>query len=55
MVSANVERTVEATRQAVADLRTLIKWIKENKNGPLILIGISLGGVITNLTSLVEP
>ncbi|EEL93421.1 hypothetical protein bcere0030_25620 [Bacillus cereus AH1273] len=55
MVSANIERTVEATRQGVADLRTLIKWIKANKNGPLILIGISLGGVITNLTSLVEP
>lgn len=54
MVSANIERTVQATRQAVADLRTLIKWIKANKNGPLILIGISLGGVITNLTALVE-
>ena len=54
MVSANIERTVQATRQAVADLRALIKWIKANKNGPLILIGISLGGFITNLTSLVE-
>ncbi|QWG31432.1 alpha/beta hydrolase (plasmid) [Bacillus mycoides] len=55
MVSAHIERTVQATRQAVADLRTLIKWIKANKKGPLILIGISLGGFITNLTALVEP
>ncbi len=31
MVSANIERTVQATRQAVADLRALIKWIKTNK------------------------
>ena len=54
MVSANIERTVQATKQAVADLRALIKWIKTNKNGPLILIGISLGGFITNLISLVE-
>lgn len=34
MVSANVERTVEATRQAVADLRTLIEWIKKIKMVP---------------------
>ena len=54
MVSANIERTLQATRQAVADLRALIKWIKANKKGTLILIGISLGGFITNLTSLVE-
>ncbi|WP_336974568.1 alpha/beta hydrolase [Bacillus thuringiensis] len=55
MISANVERTVEASQQAVADLRALIHWIKENKKGPVILIGISLGGFITNLTTLVEP
>ena len=34
MVSANIERTLQATRQAVADLRALIKWIKANKRGP---------------------
>lgn len=34
MVSANIERTVQATRQAVADLRALIKWIKANKMVP---------------------
>ncbi|HEK9103472.1 TPA: alpha/beta hydrolase [Bacillus pseudomycoides] len=55
MISANVERTVEASQQAVADLRGLIHWLKENKKGQVILIGISLGGFITNLTALVEP
>lgn len=54
MVSANMERTVQASRQAVMDLRALIQWIKVNKSGPVILIGISLGGFITNLTALVE-
>ncbi len=32
----------------------MINWIKRNKKGPVILIGISLGGFITNLTALVE-
>lgn len=55
MVSANIERTVQSTQQAVVDLRTLINWIKTYKEGPIVLIGISLGGFITNLTALVEP
>nr|WP_193352109.1 alpha/beta hydrolase family protein [Bacillus bingmayongensis] len=55
MVSANIERTVQASRQAVVDLRALIHWIKANRSGRIILIGISLGGFITNLTALVEP
>ncbi len=55
MVSANIDRTVKSTQQAVVDLRTLIQWIKANKKGPVILIGVSLGGFITNLTSLIEP
>ncbi|HDR4587791.1 TPA: alpha/beta hydrolase [Bacillus cytotoxicus] len=55
MISADIQRTVYSTQQAVVDLRTLINWIKENKKGPVVLIGISLGGFITNLTALVEP
>ncbi|PFU71339.1 alpha/beta hydrolase [Bacillus thuringiensis] len=54
MVSANIQRTVKSTQQAVVDLRGLIHWIKKNKKGPVILIGVSLGGFITNLTALVE-
>lgn len=54
MISANIERTVAASRQAVADLRALIQWIKTNKSGPVILIGVSLGGFITNLTATLE-
>ncbi|MFB5563075.1 alpha/beta hydrolase family protein, partial [Bacillus cereus] len=54
MVSAHLERTVQASKQAVVDLRQLINWIKNNKKGPIIVIGISLGGFVTNLTALVE-
>lgn len=54
MISANIERTVQSSQQAVADLRGLIQWIKKNKQGPVILVGISLGGFIGNLTALVE-
>ncbi len=55
MVSANIHRTLQSVRQAVIDLRTLIHWIKANKSGPVIVIGVSLGGFLTNLTATVEP
>ncbi|MGP7817937.1 alpha/beta hydrolase [Niallia sp. 01092] len=54
MISANIQRTVQSTRQAVVDLRALIQWIKANKKGPVILIGVSLGGFITNLAATIE-
>lgn len=54
MISANINRTLQSIRQAVVDLRALIQWIKANKKGPVILIGVSLGGFITNLTAILE-
>ncbi|MFC0213813.1 alpha/beta hydrolase [Paenibacillus chartarius] len=54
MVSANIDRTLLAVKQAVSDLRALIRWIKERKGGRVILIGISLGGFVTNLTGVIE-
>lgn len=53
MVSANIDRTLISIRQAVTDLRALIRYLKE-KNEKVILIGISLGGFLTNLTSVIE-
>lgn len=55
MISADINRTVQSIRQAVVDLRALIQWVKANKKGPVILIGVSLGGFITNLTATLEP
>lgn len=54
MISANINRTIESTRQAIVDLRALIQWIKNNKQGPVIIIGVSLGGFISNLVATLE-
>lgn len=51
MISANIDRTLLSVKQAVSDLQALIKWIKTNKKTKVILIGVSLGGFITNLTA----
>ncbi|MCY8737553.1 alpha/beta hydrolase [Bacillus haynesii] len=54
MISADIDRTVESARQAIVDLRGLIHWIKENKAGPVVIVGVSLGGWITNLIATLE-
>jgi dienelactone hydrolase len=53
MVSANIERTLSSMRQAVVDIRALINWLKSMK-GKVVLVGISLGGLVVNLTTTVE-
>src|SRR3989339_338898 len=53
LISANVERMLISIKQAVTDLRALLLWLK-NKGNKTILIGVSLGGFITNLTSILE-
>lgn len=54
MISADVNRTLLSVQQAVSDLRSLIRWIKSTSKGKIILIGVSLGGFLTNLTCTVE-
>ncbi|RCX20841.1 hypothetical protein DFR58_10143 [Anaerobacterium chartisolvens] len=53
MISADIDRTLLAIKQAVLDTRALIRWIKD-KNGEVILIGLSLGGLISNLIGVTE-
>lgn len=54
MISADVNRSLMSVQQAVSDLRSLIRWIKATSKGKIILIGVSLGGFLTNLTCAVE-
>ncbi|MBZ9609873.1 alpha/beta hydrolase [Clostridium estertheticum] len=53
-VSADVNRTLKSEQQAVSDIRALINYIKTEKKGKVIIIGLSLGGITTNLLSEVE-
>lgn len=54
MISADIDRTLHSVQQAVSDLRALIHWLKTHRSGKVVLIGVSLGGLITNLTATLE-
>lgn len=54
MISANIERSVFSVRQAVTEIRALIRWIKLNKGGNVILVGVSLGGLMANLVATAD-
>jgi len=53
-VSANVSRTLKSVQQSISDIRALIRYIRETKKGKIIIIGLSLGGIISNLLCEVE-
>lgn len=53
-VSADVSRTLKSVQQSVSDIRALISYIKDVEKGKVIIIGLSLGGIITNLLCEVE-
>lgn len=53
LVTANIQRTLDAVRQSVMDIRALILHLKQ-QNHKVILIGNSLGGLITNMTAVLE-
>jgi hypothetical protein len=53
--TADLVRTVEAMRQSVLDARALLSALIARGHGPVGLGGLSLGGVLTLLTSCVDP
>ncbi|HEY8889321.1 MAG TPA: alpha/beta hydrolase [Clostridium sp.] len=53
-LSADVSRTLKSEQQSVSDIRALISHIKSEKQGKIIIIGLSLGGIVSNLLSEVE-
>jgi hypothetical protein len=53
-VSANVVRTLKSVQQSVSDVRALINYIKAVKKSKVIIMGLSLGGIISNLLAETE-
>ncbi|WP_010243725.1 alpha/beta fold hydrolase [Acetivibrio cellulolyticus] len=48
-LTANTIRTLNAFKQAVSDIRALIRYIKDIKKETVYIIGLSLGGLVSNL------
>lgn len=53
-LSSNVVRSINAFRQGVMDVRSLVRWIQREKNQPVILAGLSLGAFTCCMASVVD-
>ncbi len=53
--SADLVRSLEAIRQSLLDVRTLMAWLRSRGYVEVGVIGLSLGGSITMLTACVAP
>ncbi len=54
-VSANVARTIDATRQAVVDIRSCMDWLEQRGYSKLGIVGTSLGSCHAFLASAHDP
>jgi len=54
-VSANIARTIDATRQAVIDVRSCVDWLQAKGYDDLGIVGTSLGSCYAFLASAHEP
>lgn len=54
-VSSNVGRTMEATRQAVADVRACVDWLIDQGYSEIGIVGTSLGSCYAFLASTFDP
>jgi len=54
-VSANVARTIDATRQAVIDTRSAVDWLESQGYESIGVVGTSLGSCYAFLASVHEP
>lgn len=53
-LSGDLEHMMEATRQAVADIRAMIDWLHEEGFGPVGLWGVSLGAWLGGLVGCAD-
>lgn len=54
-VSANVGRTIDATRQGIADIRACMDWLEQRGYSRLGIVGTSLGSCYAFLASAHDP
>lgn len=54
-LSPDLVRIAEATRQAIADVRTVIRWLTEEGTPFVALWGVSLGAWLAGLTACADP
>lgn len=54
MLSGDMELSINAFRQAVGDVRSLVTWAKTRYTGAVGVGGFSLGGFVTGLVACVE-
>lgn len=54
-VSANIGRTIDATRQAVIDSRSCLDWLEQQGYERLAIVGTSLGSCYAFLASTHDP
>ena len=54
-VSANIGRTIDATRQAVIDVRSCIDWLEQQGYERFAIVGTSLGSCYAFLASAHDP
>ena len=54
-VSANVARTIDATRQAIVDIRSCLDWLEQQGYTELGVMGTSLGSCYAFITAAHDP
>jgi pimeloyl-ACP methyl ester carboxylesterase len=55
LLTPDLDRSLRAMRQAVLDVRSLLAWVQRRSQGPLVLAGVGLGGLVAGLTATLHP
>ena len=55
LVSSNIGRTIQSMRQAVLDTRAAVRWLREQGNERIGILGSSIGSCTAFLTFAHEP
>jgi dienelactone hydrolase len=54
LVTADVDHSIRSMRQTIAELRALIRWVKQHRGGKIVVVGVSMGGYFSNMMAVTE-